>query len=298
MITESSVLLQGFTLNPSGSSPLTTIGKRRQLHVNAGLSQLHCLFNEYDGTPCKAPQTLNGRIGLDCESIDAVERRLLEGNIAFKVEQAAGGERRLEVVGPNNNVFSLGQTALTRAQVSGMGEHDGGLGEVLCMPFVELQCQPGTAQGLAEFYREFFGVAVTHLESSSESSIGASCRISIGESIGESLGGETALQQELRFVETPTAPSREDYEERVSAAYHIALYVGEADFRLAYDKFAARGLVWVNPRFVEDSAANWEEAAMQQQFRIRDVVDPGGGQLLLMLEHEVRSTAHPCCPLR
>ena len=171
--------------------------------------------------------------------------------------------------------------------MSALGGHSGGLGEqALSMPFVELECQPGTAQGIAAFYTEVFGAPTT--TDGGTSSGFESCHVFVGDEVAP---------QEIRFVENPAAPSKRDYEERESKAYHIAVYVGVEDFQGVFDKAAEKGLVWVNPRFVADSAVSWEEALRQQQFRIRDIMDVNG-ELLLQLEHEVRSTAHPSCPLQ
>lgn len=277
----------GFAFNPKGSAALSTNGERRQLHVNAGLSQLHLCFCDVEGTPLETPQTLTGRIGLGVESIDAVASRLSEAHASFEVMDPPDGERCIVATAPNNNIFCISQISATREEVSALGGHSGGLGEqALSMPFVELECQPGTAQGIAAFYTEVFGAPTT--TDGGTSSGFESCHVFVGDEVAP---------QEIRFVENPAAPSKRDYEERESKAYHIAVYVGIEDFQWVFDKAAEKGLVWVNPRFVADSALSWEEASRQQQFRIRDITDVNG-ELLLQLEHEVRSTAHPSCPLQ
>ena len=81
------------------------------------------------------------------------------------------------------------------------------------------------------------------------------------------------------------------------------VYLGDEAFELAFQRCDAAGLVWVNPRFEGGpaefaSAATREEALRCGQFRLKDLRDPGSGELCLVLEHEVRSTQHksfPCC---
>lgn len=147
------------------------------------------------------------------------------------------------------------------------------------MPYIELHSQEGTAEGLSSFYTVFFH-ASTRVQKDNETS---QCIVDISSG------------QELRFIEREDAPSRRDYDEREERAYHICIYV--EDFKEAYERCASQDLIWENPRFPADSATTWEEAKKQQQFRVREVVEPGSGDLLMLLEHEVRGLAHPCCPL-
>ncbi len=76
--------------------------------------------------------------------------------------------------------------------------------------------------------------------------------------------------QELRFVET--AEAQPDYD-----GHHIAIYV--ADFSGPHRWLAERGLV--------------SEESNQWQYRFLDIVDPGTGEPVFRIEHEVRSMTHP-----
>ena len=275
--------LLGFTFNAKSSAAVDIEGNRRQLHVNCGISQLHLLFRNVDASPIAEAQLLSGRLGVAVESLQAVQDRLeCSGEWDF-VRDYEAGEPCLSVSGPSGNQLCLVEAKMSRDEVVAIGGHHGGIGEAIAMPFVELDCQPGTTVGIANFYREILcpgSEAVVRPEE-------ALCVVSIG---------REGVLQELRFVERNEAPSREDYVERASKAYHLALYV--TDFKGAYDRCAEKGLVWVNPRFPSDSAATWHEAEEQQQFRVLRVTDPETDELCLMLEHEVRSLQHPSCPIK
>ena len=76
--------------------------------------------------------------------------------------------------------------------------------------------------------------------------------------------------QELRFVET--AEPLPDYD-----GHHIAIYV--ADFSGPHRWLDERGLV--------------SEESNLWQYRFLDIVDPGTGEPVFRIEHEVRSMTHP-----
>ncbi len=76
--------------------------------------------------------------------------------------------------------------------------------------------------------------------------------------------------QELRFVET--AEPLPDYD-----GHHIAIYV--ADFSGPHRWLDERGLV--------------SEESNRWQYRFLDIVDPGTGEPVFRIEHEVRSMTHP-----
>ena len=76
--------------------------------------------------------------------------------------------------------------------------------------------------------------------------------------------------QELRFVES--AKPLPDYD-----GHHIAIYV--ADFSGPHRWLEERGLV--------------SEESNRWQYRFLDIVDPGTGEPVFRIEHEVRSMSHP-----
>jgi hypothetical protein len=55
------------------------------------------------------------------------------------------------------------------------------------------------------------------------------------------------------------------------------------------------GVVWVNPRFSDD-ATTLQKAREWKQFRMKDIVDLNTGNVIMELEHEVRSIEHGAWP--
>jgi pyridoxine kinase len=72
--------------------------------------------------------------------------------------------------------------------------------------------------------------------------------------------------------------------------WHAALYL--RDFRGAWEAARAGGLLYDNPRF-SDRCGTWAQALEHQQFRTRLLGADSG----VALELELRSLAHPHCPL-
>ena len=124
----------------------------------------------------------------------------------------------------------------------------------LGMPYVELPVRRGTAEGIARFYTEVLGAPAA-----TETSGGAPlARVSVGNA------------QQLVFRETAEAIPPYD-------GYHIAVYVNRLSGVYAF--LDERGLI--------------REALRNHQFRFNDIVNPGTGEKLSELEHEVRSMRHP-----
>lgn len=123
----------------------------------------------------------------------------------------------------------------------------------LGMPYVELEVPRGTAEGIAAFYREI-------LKSP------AGVRREGGRVWAEAVAG---VWQRLRFIETEAPLPPYD-------GHHIQIYL--ADFSGPHRELARRGLI------------SEEEA---HQYRFVAIIDPGSGDLLYELEHEVRSLRHP-----
>ena len=124
----------------------------------------------------------------------------------------------------------------------------------LGMPYVEFRVRPGAAKGIARFYQEVMR-APSVVESAGKL---PATRVSIGRN------------QWILFRE-----SNEDippYD-----GHHIAIYV--ANFSGPYQFLQSRNLI--------------TEDVRNHQFRFKDIVDPGSGERLCELEHEVRSLRHP-----
>lgn len=59
--------------------------------------------------------------------------------------------------------------------------------------------------------------------------------------------------------------------------HHVQVYV--ADFSGPYDRLSERGLI--------------SEESNRYQYRFRDIADPASGEVLFVLDHEIRSMTHP-----
>lgn len=124
----------------------------------------------------------------------------------------------------------------------------------LGMPYVEVDCAPGTVAGIARFYTEVLAAPAT-LGSDAD---GSFVRIPIG------------LAESLVFRETTRALPPYD-------GHHVQISV--ADFSGVHRRLLARGLV--------------TEESDQSQYRFQDIIDLDSGRVLATLEHEVRSMRHP-----
>jgi len=76
--------------------------------------------------------------------------------------------------------------------------------------------------------------------------------------------------------------------------HHIAIYV--YDLPATFQRMEQHGLIFVNKRF-EDKADSLEKALEYKQFRTLHIVDPlNPAEVIIQLEHEIRSTDLPACP--
>jgi len=265
----------------------------RQVHVNAGLSQFHLLTERSIRNKDKVTiaQRWPGRLELlSSEALDAVRARIAAlGYPCTSVPAVEEGEG-LGIDGPWGNQFVLRRTPQPVADaITAAGSHADGTNTLVALSRVVHACRPGHAPIIAAFYRDILGIAV-------DVTAGAAC-------VRFSAGGHLP-PQELRFEENEDAPAPDAYDAEESAAVHLALYLPTQEaFEAAFDRCAAAGLVYVNERFeggpLEFSSAHTrEEAIACGQFRVKDCVDPASGVKGLVLEHEVRSTAHRSCPLK
>jgi catechol 2,3-dioxygenase-like lactoylglutathione lyase family enzyme len=124
----------------------------------------------------------------------------------------------------------------------------------LGMPYVEVDVAPGTAERIARFYREVLGA----LADGGQDEHGAFARIGAG--IGESL------------VFRESSRKRPAYD-----GHHVQITL--ADFSGVHRRLQARGLI------TEESHAS--------QYRFQDITDLATAEVLVTLEHEVRSMRHP-----
>jgi hypothetical protein len=204
--------------------------------VNAGTAQFHL--------PTGPAQVLRGTIGLVVPDLDALRARLAAvaprlGGTCFAWYDALDA---IDLTCPWGN----------RLRVHAPDARFGRI--TLGMPYVELDCPPGSAAAIASFYRE-----VLHgLASTGEDALGRFARVPAG------------LTEAIVFRETDRR--QPDYD-----GNHIQISL--ADFSGPHRRLLARGLI--------------SEESNAHQYRFQDVVDPDGGAVLVTIEHEVRSMRHP-----
>jgi hypothetical protein len=204
--------------------------------VNVGQQQFHL--------PTGPAQVLRGEVGLIIPDFDelpgrlaTVKRYLGATQFAYTVE-----DKYLRVVSPWGNVF--------RCHSPGPSFGDMTLG----LPYVLFPVEPGTAEGIARFYRDGFGAAAVVTRNGG----GVSARITVGP------------QQALIFRESASPVPVYD-------GHHIQIYI--SSFSGPHRWLAGRGLI------TEESS--W------YQYRFQDIVDPETGRVLFTVEHEVRSLRSP-----
>ena len=127
-------------------------------------------------------------------------------------------------------------------------------GTYLGIAYAQMDVAPGVAEGIADFYQQVFGTPARVFDDNE----------------GRRVEVSTGLDQRLIYGET--ADDIPDYD-----GHHIAIYI--ADFSTPHDFLVEHGLV--------------TEETDQHQYRFQAIVDPGTGDTLAELEHEVRSLRHP-----
>ncbi len=189
--------------------------------------------------------------------------QVVRGTVGLALPDLEALMKRLERITPrlDGTAFSYSRTEEGVAVVSPWGNRllchapDPALGPFLLgMPYVRLDVPRGTAEGIAAFYREILRTP-------------ARVRKENGVVRAEVRAG---IWQSLIFAETEAALPPYD-------GHHIQIYI--ADFSGPHRELATRGLI--------------SEESDEHQYRFVAIVDPGSGDLLYELEHEVRSLRHP-----
>ena len=209
----------------------------RLMWVNAGMAQFHL--------PSGEPDVLRGATGLVVPDRAALIERLeqvrkpLEGTrFSFRESNDC-----VETVCPWGNRINL------------HAPDAGRFGRiVLGMPYVAFDVRPGTAEGIARFYREVMGARADVPDDGG----GREARVQVGE------------KQYMYFTET-------DAPEQPCGRDHVQIHI--ADFSGPYRRLKALGLVTAE---VND-----------HEYRFKDVIDPDTREVLFTVEHEVRSLTHP-----
>jgi hypothetical protein len=175
--------------------------------------------------------------------------------------------------------------------------------------YLEFPCPPNSAAKIALFYESVLDATTTVLPvPGSDKKV---AMIAIG-GIDESGRPDQSLlfreTDEVFEGWTTQAKSNEDDDnsnkddnEYKNNSYHghhrVALYVGEsaADFEQGFKNADLADLIWSNPRF-SDNVITLQDARNWKQFRFKDIVDMETGDLILELEHELRSIEYDAWP--
>jgi hypothetical protein len=205
--------------------------------VNVGRSQFHL--------PTRDAQILQGVTGLVVPDLDALRKRLeqvrpLLAGTQFAVRDIGAA---VETTSPWGN--RIRAHAPDPARFGPI---------VLGMAYIEFDALPGTAPGIARFYREILDAPASVVEERD----GRAARIPVGP------------RQWFAFRETSAPEVPYD-------GNHVQIYL--ANFSGPYRRLLERGLV--------------SQESNQHQYRFEDIVDLDSGAVLHKLDHEVRSMTHP-----
>jgi hypothetical protein len=203
--------------------------------INIGQQQFHL--------PTAPAQVLRGHVGLVIADFDQLPARLQaveRGLAGTRFEYAVEG-KHVRVVSPWGNVIRCHPPGPEFGEMT------------LGMPYVEFGVEPGTAEGIARFYRTALGASAAVTTNGA-----VAARVTVGP------------HQALVFRETADPIPAYD-------GHHVQVYI--SDFSGPHRWLAERGLI------TEES--NW------YQYRFQDIVDPDSGRVLFTIEHEVRSLLSP-----
>jgi hypothetical protein len=209
----------------------------RLMWINVGMAQFHLPMGE--------PDVLRGITGLVVPDRAALLDRLaqvrkpLEGTkFEFResnecVETVCPWGNRINVHAPDESRFGR---------------------IVLGMPYIEFDVRPGTAEGIARFYREIMGAPSEVIGNGS----GRKARVQAGD------------KQYLYFRET-------DGPEKPYDKHHAQIFIG--DFSGPYRRLMKLGLISMETN--------------EYEYRFKNIVDLDTHKVLFTVEHEVRSQTHP-----
>ena len=205
--------------------------------INMGTSQFHL--------PTGGPDVLRGVAGMVVPNRAQLLERLAKVKGALADTKFSYAERNdfVEATCPWGNRFRIHEPN---------EERFGRI--VLGLPYIAFDVQPGTADGIARFYREVLGT----IADVSDDGEGTHARVLVGP------------KQYLIFRETDRAP--EVYDQ-----HHIQFYL--ADFSAPYKKLGELDLLTAD--------------TLEHEYRFKDIVDPKTRKVLFTVEQEVRSMRHP-----
>lgn len=207
----------------------------KNMWMNIGRTQIHL--------PTGKAQVIPGCTGIVVPDIKALRSRLkavekeLKGTkYAFSI-----GRNRIDVTCPWGNKYSCFPPNKKFGRIT------------LGIRYVELDCRPGTADGIAKFYNVIMGA-----------------KAGVRRSGGVAAHVNAGSHQWIIFRETNTKIPRFD-------GHHIQVYL--ANFSAPHAALKEIGLV--------------SEESNRYQYRFKHIVDLQNGKKLHTLEHEIRSMTHP-----
>jgi len=219
------------------------------------------------------------------QGLDKVLARLKDSKLIKKVSEQKKKKtqgRAASIEGPFGNRFILRRS--TDEEFLYLSNPNHGIRPLsreslpLGLSAITVRCKKGAAKPIAKFYLEVFRFPIRYDHNATGSGLARTTIIAANGA------------QFIYFQEEEGVDSMEDNGE------HMAIYIG--DFEGCFTRCDKLGLVWINPRFVHlDNTKTLNDALSSNAFRIRDIIDPASGVHLLRLEHEIRSSVHPSCPL-
>lgn len=159
---------------------------------------------------------------------------------------------------------------------------------------VNFYCPKGTASKIAKFYEYIFR-ATTKVCKMGEEELDMAT-IGFGTIYDDDGSSESKwADQVVNFLETENELAEYD-------GHHIALYVdgnkskeGPNEYEDSFNRALKSKVIWINPRFA-DRTDTLEKAREECQYRFKDILDVETGEVVLELEHEVRSMHHESWP--
>ena len=254
--------------------------EQRSLHVDCGaLTQFH-FSTPPPGTAPLAP--FPGEVHVAYATPHARDAAVAAAAAAGagSVEAASG---RLRDPDGNTLVLCVAPAAAAASALAGTaGVRPGSAPAVAGAPrplgllrlVVDVPAGAAAAEGLRRFYEQVFGWEAAVC--GGEGGAGGVLRVA---------GGPGGGAQELLFRAAAGGG------DGGGTSAHFCVYTG--GFEAALKAAEARGLLFSNARFGATAGAESVEAALaEKQFRLLRACDPASGEVVLELEHEVRSVEH------
>ena len=185
---------------------IAALGGTRDPYLMVGLDNMWVnLGDQQFHLPTSDAQHLRGHVGLVTPSLDALRERLSGVEERLSGTDFSWEDKHccVDITGPWGNTFRCYDGSSDKFGEMSLG-----------IPYVEFDVPPGTADGIARFYREIMGAPASVSDGMAKVSVGTG--------------------QELRFTESDGAVPEYD-------GHHIAVYV--AGFSGPFNALNERGLI-------------------------------------------------------